>query len=49
LKGLREADVKIVKYVKKDISPLDPAQPTPWEQWYWPLSPLVASIKPDGN
>jgi lysophospholipase L1-like esterase len=49
LKGLQEADVKIVKYVKKDISPFDPAKPTPWEQWYWPLSPLVASIKPDGN
>ena len=49
LKGLRDAGVEFVRYAKKEISPFDPAKPLPWEQWYWPLSPLVASVKPDGN
>lgn len=48
VKGLKETQLGIVKQLKKMI-PFDPGNPDPWEQWYWPLSPLVASIKPDGN
>ena len=49
VKGLQETKPGIGKYLKKTISAFDPAKPDPWEQWYWPLSPLAESIKPDGN
>jgi len=37
------------KFITTDIHEYDPAQPRPVEQFYWPQSPLVAAIKPDGN
>ncbi|MEO8172087.1 MAG: rhamnogalacturonan acetylesterase [Sediminibacterium sp.] len=49
LKGVREAGLPISKYIKKNIPVFNPAMPDPWEKWYWPLSPLAASVKPDGN
>ncbi|MES2332179.1 MAG: rhamnogalacturonan acetylesterase [Bacteroidota bacterium] len=49
LKGLQEANLPIAKYIKKGTMLFDPAKPDPWEQWYWPLSPITASVRPDGN
>jgi lysophospholipase L1-like esterase len=49
LKGIQQAKMPIVKYIKKNISVFDPAKPDPWEKWYWPHSPLTVSRKPDGN
>ncbi len=49
LQGLIETRLPIVKQIKKDISSFDPSRPDPFEKWYWPLSPLVISQKPDGN
>lgn len=49
LQGLIEARLPIAKQIKKDISFFDPSKPDPVEKWYWPLSPLVVSQKPDGN
>lgn len=49
LKGVRETNLPIARYIKKGTMLFDPAKPDAWEQWYWPLSPLVASVKPDGN
>ena len=37
------------KFIITDINEYDPAQPRPFEHFYWPQSPLVAAIKPDGN
>lgn len=49
IKGLLETKLPVSKQVKKQLSPFDPAKPDPAEKWYWPLSPLLASQKPDGN
>jgi lysophospholipase L1-like esterase len=49
IKGLQETGLGVVRNIKKEIPPFDPAKPDAWEQWYWPLSPLMASVKPDGN
>lgn len=49
LSGIRKINLPIAKYIKKDIQLFDPAKPDPWEKWYWPLSLLAISIKPDGN
>ena len=49
LQGLVETKLPIVNQIKKNISHFNPAKPDPVEKWYWPLSPLVVSQKPDGN
>ena len=49
VKGLQETKLGIVKQLKKNIPGFDPAKPDLWQQWYWPMSPPVASTKPDGN
>jgi hypothetical protein len=49
LQGLMETKLPIVKQVKTSILRFDPAKPDSVENWYWPLSPLVVSQKPDGN
>ena len=49
VQALKGTSVGLVKYLKKDIPVFDPAHPDPVEQWYWPMSPLVEAVKPDGN
>lgn len=49
LQGLLETKLPLIKEVKKGIPRFNPANPDPVEKWYWPLSPVVASQKPDGN
>ncbi|NCI46857.1 rhamnogalacturonan acetylesterase [Sediminibacterium soli] len=46
---IRRQKLSLASYLKKDTGAFDPSHPDPWEQWYWPLSPLYASQKPDGN
>ncbi|MBC7827995.1 MAG: rhamnogalacturonan acetylesterase [Chitinophagaceae bacterium] len=47
--GIRQNNLGIAKYLKKDLKAFDPAKPDPVTDLYWPLSPLTASKKPDGN
>lgn len=49
LKGIKENQLKIAKFIVDDFSGFDPAKPDPVESWQWPLSPLVSNVKPDGN
>jgi lysophospholipase L1-like esterase len=49
VKGIQESNLPLVKYLKKEIPPFDPAQPDAVEKWYWPQSILMAAVKPDGN
>jgi lysophospholipase L1-like esterase len=49
VQSLKDQGSELAKYFRKDIPFFDPTQPDEWENWYWPLSPLVASQKPDGN
>jgi hypothetical protein len=39
----------LAKFITSDTREFDPAQPLPFEHFYWPQSPLVAAVKPDGN
>lgn len=48
-KGIGEAKLDITKYLQADKLIFDPARPDDVNKWYWPLSPLVSSVKPDGN
>jgi lysophospholipase L1-like esterase len=39
----------VAKYLKKNISSFNPAQPDAFENWYWPQSVLMLAAKQDGN
>ncbi len=49
LQGVIDLKLPIANQIKTGISHFDPAKPDPVEKWYWPLSPVVASQKPDGS
>jgi len=49
VEGLKKTDLKLVKWLKKDIPTYDPASPPAFEDFYWPLSTRTSIIKPDGN
>lgn len=49
VQSIKDQHLPVAKYLKKNIPAFDPAKPDPEEKWYWPLSPLTATEKPDGN
>ncbi|MDN3669532.1 rhamnogalacturonan acetylesterase [Echinicola jeungdonensis] len=49
VEGLKKTDLDLVKWIKPDIPTYNPANPPAFEEFYWPLSPRVSIIKPDGN
>jgi len=49
VQSIKDQQLSISKYLKKNIPVFDPATPDAVENWYWPLSPLTEAIKPDGN
>jgi lysophospholipase L1-like esterase len=46
---IKNNHLPIAKYVREDIPAFNPAHPDALEKWYWPLSPTISSVKPDGN
>jgi lysophospholipase L1-like esterase len=49
VQSIKEQQLLFAKYLKKDVSNFNPAQPDAIESWYWPLSILQPAVKPDGN
>lgn len=49
VKSIKEQNLPLAKLLRTDIPAYDPAKPTPFEKFYWPLSSFVTSAKPDGN
>ncbi len=49
VQSIKEQSLPFVKYLNKDISVFNPARPDAIEKWYWPLSAMMSSVKPDGN
>ncbi len=49
VEGLKQTDLELAKWLKKDIPTYNPANPPAFEDFYWPLSTRVSIIKPDGN
>jgi lysophospholipase L1-like esterase len=49
VQSIKDNELPVAKYLKKSISPFDPAHPDVVEKWYWPQSVLRAAVKPDGN
>jgi lysophospholipase L1-like esterase len=48
-KGIIDAKLEIAKFLIKESPVFDPAKPDPVEKWYWPMSAMITSSKPDGN
>jgi hypothetical protein len=49
VQSIKDQQLPLVQYLKKDIPSFNPAKPDALEQWYWPLSAMMSSVKPDGN
>ncbi len=49
VQSIRDQHLPVAIYLKKSIPSFEPARPDAEGKWYWPLSPLVATEKPDGN
>ncbi len=49
ISSIRLQKLSLAKYIRKDIPLFDPAKPLPVEKFYWPPSPSMAAVKPDGN
>jgi lysophospholipase L1-like esterase len=49
VEGIRLNRLGIAKYLRPGLPSFNPAQPDPVENWNWPLSPDIMSLKPDGN
>ena len=47
--GIQAANLPIAKELNSNAVKFDPANPDDFSKWYWPLSPLTAAVKPDGN
>ncbi len=49
VQSIKDQRLPFAKFLKKNIPPFDPAKPDPIEKFYWPPSPLMSSVEPDGN
>ena len=49
VQSAKDQKLPFSKYFKKDIVRFNPAMPDPMGTWYWPLSAMLSSAKPDGN
>lgn len=49
VEGVRQQVPVLAGMLKTDIPDYDPAHPDSHAGWYWPLSPKVSVVKPDGH
>ncbi|MEP6677648.1 MAG: rhamnogalacturonan acetylesterase, partial [Ferruginibacter sp.] len=47
--SIQQQHLSLEKYIKKDVKPFDPAKPLDPGKFYWPPSPFIEAVKPDGN
>jgi lysophospholipase L1-like esterase len=49
VQSIKDQQLPLAKFVKNEVPEFDPVKPDAWENWYWPLSAMMSSAKPDGN
>ena len=47
--GIRNQNLPLTKFIKKEVPVFEPAKPLAFEKFYWPMSSFVTATKPDGN
>lgn len=49
VEGIRDIKLPLASMIRPDVPLFSPKVPDRFEDFYWPLSPLLAKSKPDGN
>ncbi len=49
VQGMKDIQLPLAEYLKKTVTPFNPAKPDAINQFNWPLSITVSVAKPDGN
>jgi len=49
ISSIKKQNLPITKLLRKNIPAFDPARPTDFKTFYWPMSSFVTGMKPDGN
>ena len=49
IEGMKKAGLPIIKHLRNDYKPYDPAHPDSMESFHWNNSPFTEIEKPDGN
>lgn len=49
ISSIRKQTPALAEYIRKDVPAYDPARPLSVENFYWPQSSFISSVKPDGN
>lgn len=49
VKGIKDLNLPLVKYIRSDYQDYDPAQPDDWKTFHWNCGPFIDIVKPDGN
>jgi len=47
--GIRNLQLSLAKFLREDFPNYNPAKSDEFPSFYWPLSPVLAKAKPDGN
>ncbi|HSC55514.1 MAG TPA: rhamnogalacturonan acetylesterase [Phnomibacter sp.] len=49
LKGVKDSRIGLAGFIKPGVKIMDPAKPDLIKSFYWPPSPMMEAVKPDGN
>ena len=49
VKGIKDLNLPLVKYIRPDYQDYNPAQPDDWKTFHWNCGPFIDIVKPDGN
>lgn len=49
VKGIKDLNLPLVKYINSKYTDYNPARPNDWKTFHWSNSPFIEMKKPDGN
>lgn len=49
IEGMKQLELPLVRHLRPDYQPFNPAQPDRFESFHWVNSPFYEALKPDGN
>ncbi|MFB6319712.1 rhamnogalacturonan acetylesterase [Saccharicrinis sp. FJH54] len=49
VESIKENYPELAKYIVDDFKGFDPKHPDPYTNFFWPVSPAIELVKPDGN
>lgn len=47
--SIKKQGLPLAKFIRKNFAPYDPSKPLAVEKFYWPPSPFIEAVRPDGN